>query len=326
MPPSLPLVSVIIPCWNQAQYLAECISCLTAQTYPHWEAIIVNDGSPDNTAEVARELGRSDSRIRYIEQSNRGLSGARNRGIDAALGDYLQFLDADDVILPRKLEVQIDVLLRSAQENLVAFCDFVYGQHDNMSQWLHTRMTAPMFHTKNQLVELLCRWELDLSIPPHAFLFPRSCFNAASHRFDERLANHEDWDCWMRLSHSGCQFVKTDGILAVYRARPGSMSRQRDTMWTGFEQAINQLAELWHNERLLLKLLKKKKRVMRISYDKDRAFRLLETLVEQRWFKRLAPWPIQCRLQSSLENIRHNPDPLRKYWDTSESIARPGDR
>lgn len=104
------LVSVIIPTWNRASRVSLAIDSVVAQTYPSWEAIVVDDGSTDDTATVVAERSAADSRIRYVFQSNRGVSAARNRGLAMAEGDYIAFLDSDDVWEPWKLELQIRCL------------------------------------------------------------------------------------------------------------------------------------------------------------------------------------------------------------------------
>jgi len=93
-----PLISVIIPCYNQAQYLDECLQSVLDQTYQNWECIIVNDGSPDHTEEVAKKWLEKDPRFRYIDKENGGLSSARNAGIAIAEGEWILPLDADDRI------------------------------------------------------------------------------------------------------------------------------------------------------------------------------------------------------------------------------------
>jgi len=93
-----PLISVIIPCYNQAQYLDECLQSVLDQTYQNWECIIVNDGSPDHTEEVANKWLEKDPRFRYIDKENGGLSSARNAGIAIAEGEWILPLDADDRI------------------------------------------------------------------------------------------------------------------------------------------------------------------------------------------------------------------------------------
>jgi len=105
-----PVVSVIIPCYGQAMYLPEAIESVVAQTDPSWEAIIVNDGSPDDTAVVARRLvAVHGPRIRHIEQSNARVSAARNAGIRVAAGRYILPLDADDRLAPTMLERTVAV-------------------------------------------------------------------------------------------------------------------------------------------------------------------------------------------------------------------------
>ena len=91
-------VSIIVPCYNQAQYLDEALQSVLDQTYTDWECIIVNDGSPDNTAEVAQKWLQLDSRFKYIYQGNAGLSAARNVGISSAKGEFILPLDSDDKI------------------------------------------------------------------------------------------------------------------------------------------------------------------------------------------------------------------------------------
>ena len=89
------LVSVVIPCYNQAHFLGEAIESVLAQTYPHLEIVVVDDGSTDNTGEVAARYPG----VRYVRQENQGLAAARNTGLRHSSGDYLVFLDADDRLL-----------------------------------------------------------------------------------------------------------------------------------------------------------------------------------------------------------------------------------
>ena len=108
-----PLVSVVIPCYNQAHFLGEAIESVLKQTYKHFEIVVVDDGSTDNTSEVARRY----SGIRCIEQANQGLSAARNTGIRESKGEYLVFLDADDRLRPIALEAG---LLDATEDEIIA--------------------------------------------------------------------------------------------------------------------------------------------------------------------------------------------------------------
>src|ERR671910_2125032 len=112
-----PLVSVVIPCYNQAHFLGEAIESVLSQTYPHFEVVVVDDGSPDNTQEVASRYPG----VRYIRQENQGLAGARNAGIRRSNGSYLVFLDADDRLLADALEAGLASLKEHPE------CSFVFG-------------------------------------------------------------------------------------------------------------------------------------------------------------------------------------------------------
>ena len=100
------LISVIIPAYNHAKYLSEAIQSVLNQTYQNFEILIVDDGSTDNTRQVVQNY--TDQRIKYIYQENRGLAASRNAGLRVTQGEYVAFLDADDIFLPHKLEVQLD--------------------------------------------------------------------------------------------------------------------------------------------------------------------------------------------------------------------------
>jgi len=120
---SAPKVSVIIPTFNRAPLLPRAIDSIRAQTFTDWEIILVDDGSTDDTAQLAqRYAGQLGDRFQYIHQSNAGSSAARNRGLDAARGQFVAFLDSDDEFLPQKLERQLELFDRCPQLGLV-YCD-----------------------------------------------------------------------------------------------------------------------------------------------------------------------------------------------------------
>lgn len=117
-----PLVTVVIPCYNHARFLPEAVASISRQTYPDTEIIVVDDGSTDDTRIVAKNL----QRVKYIHQDNQGLSAARNTGIRFGHGDYFVFLDADDYLYPRAIEVNLTILLK---DKTLAF---VSGGHDKV--------------------------------------------------------------------------------------------------------------------------------------------------------------------------------------------------
>jgi glycosyltransferase involved in cell wall biosynthesis len=121
------LVSVVIPCYNQARFLGEAIESVLSQSYRAFEVIIVDDGSTDNTSEVASRYVDAYPMVHLIRQENRGLAGARNRGLAEAKGEYVVFLDSDDRLLPHALEVGVKHLKEHAE------CAFVSGHYRNIA-------------------------------------------------------------------------------------------------------------------------------------------------------------------------------------------------
>src|SRR5258707_10651350 len=113
----LDLTSVIIPCHNQARFLGEAVESVLAQTYPHCEVIVVDDGSTDDSPTIAASFDR----VRCLTQRNRGVAAARNSGLEVSNGDYVVFLDADDRLLPNALQDCVDSLNANPE------CAFVYG-------------------------------------------------------------------------------------------------------------------------------------------------------------------------------------------------------
>lgn len=107
-----PLVSVIMPCYNMASYVSDSIKSVIAQTYPHWELLIVDDASTDETVNIIKSYAQADSRIKFaIKKQNSGISDTRNQCIQMAQGQFLAFLDADDIWHPEKLEKQLSFML-----------------------------------------------------------------------------------------------------------------------------------------------------------------------------------------------------------------------
>src|ERR1035441_1356726 len=117
------LVSVVVPTYNRAYILCRAIDSVRAQTYSNWEVVIVDDGSKDDTAATISSKYGDDPRVRYIYQSNTGVTGARNKGIRASGGDYVAFLDSDDIWKPWKLETQVACFKRFPEVGMV-FTEF----------------------------------------------------------------------------------------------------------------------------------------------------------------------------------------------------------
>ena len=219
-----PLVSIIIPTYNQARFVAETVDSALAQTYPNVEVIVVDDGSTDGTQAV---LAAYRENTRYIRQENRGLPGARNTGFLASQGDYLLFLDSDDLIPPEKLALHVSLLeaepdfglVYSAWQQINEDGTQVLGEvRPNQQGWL--------------LKELLLR---SVFFFASAAVVRRECLEKVG-PFDESLRWGEDADMWLRLARAGYAFGYLDQPLLQYRIHADSMtahvSPQQVQGWT----------------------------------------------------------------------------------------------
>lgn len=229
------LVSVIVPCYNQAQYLTDAIESLRKQTWQNWECIIVDDGSTDNTQEVAEALSRLDTRVRWFRQENRGLAGARNSGLRFAKGTHIQFLDADDMLFASKFEKQIKAM-EGSDHPAVAYCRPYFCLGTRITHEVSKDKPFSLLDDTAPLLDLIERWEKDLSIPCHCYLFDARLFHSLE--FDESLPNHEDWECWIRVFERRPRVVFVDEKLALYRRHEESMCRDEERMRSGFVKAV----------------------------------------------------------------------------------------
>jgi glycosyltransferase involved in cell wall biosynthesis len=233
---STPIISVIVPCYNQAHFLPEALASVQAQTFQDWECIIVNDGSPDNTSAVAREWVKMDSRFRYIEKSNGGRSSTRNRGLLEARGEYIQFLDADDLIEPAKFAWQ-ENLLRSSPNIGIVYSDLRYFPETATQQRRFTIfdpdepwLEQAWFDPRPLLEKFLNANILGINCP----LIRRSVINKVG-LFEETLHTMEDWHYWLRCAAlgTGFQFSPGPDTLALVRIHPKSVTQDMTQMRFG---------------------------------------------------------------------------------------------
>jgi glycosyltransferase involved in cell wall biosynthesis len=222
----MPLVSVIIPTYNHARFVTQTVNSALAQTYPHVEVIVVDDGSVDDTRAVLDHYGQQ---ISYLYQENRGPSAARNLGVRAARGDYFLFLDADDAVPPNKLDLQVSLLEARPDFGLV-YSGWQYVDEGG-TQILGEGRPGKQGQV---LKELLCR---TLSFPPAAAVVRRKCLERVG-LFDESLRGTEDTAMWTRIAAAGYAFGYADRPLLQYRVVKGSVSSNNAS------QARNEFARL----------------------------------------------------------------------------------
>jgi glycosyltransferase involved in cell wall biosynthesis len=182
-----PTVSVVIPTYNQASLLPEAIASVCAQQWPNLEIIVVDDGSTDDTQKVLNQLS-SERSLRWFRQNNAGAAAARNRGIHAATGEWIAFLDADDFWLPAKLAIQFEQLEKHGADFSFTNSRLRF-ENGHESELRCPIVERPLFH------QLLTG---NLFGTPTVVL-RKSCFDRVG-LFDEQLRTGEDWDMWLRLA------------------------------------------------------------------------------------------------------------------------------
>jgi glycosyltransferase involved in cell wall biosynthesis len=205
-----PLVSVIIPCYNQARFLGEAIESILKQTYSQFEIVVVDDGSTDDTADVAAAYAGA----RTIRQSNLGLSGARNAGLRASDGDFLVFLDSDDRLLPAALETGVHALIDCAG------CAFAYGHVRLISSSGSLLGVPPCPRIENNHYQQLLRHNHIWS--PGAVMYRREVLDSVG-AFDTSLRACEDLDLNLRIARSR-PIICHNRIVLEYRKHSSSMS------------------------------------------------------------------------------------------------------
>lgn len=216
-----PLITVIVPCYNQSEFLEEALQSVVSQSYQNWECIVVDDGSTDDTESIASNWLARDERFIYIKKENGGLSTARNVGLNLAKGDWIQFLDSDDYIHPDKLESSINVVnSQEMVEIVVSNFGMFISNHKNAS---------PAFCKLDQknltLEEILFGWDARFNIPIHCGFFKRSLF--VEKLFVEKLKAKEDWVMWIKLFQNKKKAIYIDEVYALYRINPKSMTTDR---------------------------------------------------------------------------------------------------
>ena len=205
-----PTVSIIVPCYNQAQYLDECLQSVLDQTYSEWECIIVNDGSTDNTDFFTKQWVEKDKRFIYFEKENGGLSSARNFGIKNATGEYILPLDADDKIASNYIAIAI----KAFQEDFslkVVYCK------------------AEKFGDEHGIWQLqpfsiydLCRFNMIFC----SAVFKKSDWELVGGYDINMIYGLEDWEFWIAILKNGGTVKQLEEVGFYYRIRENSMIKQ----------------------------------------------------------------------------------------------------
>lgn len=217
-------VSIIIPVYNCERFVAEAIKSALEQDYPYKEVILVNDGSTDGTMDVLRSFGDA---IRLIDQKNGGPPQARNKGLHAARGDYIAFLDADDIWLQGKVSAQVELLDARPEVGAAVTNWYEWPANPNGAYVKPDFSLEPM--ARNGLDERNSGWLYNKLLFDCVLLTSsvmlRSRIVKLVGDFDVTMFNGDDYDYWIRVSRVA-QISRLKGIGTLYRILPGSVSRK----------------------------------------------------------------------------------------------------
>lgn len=217
-----PMVSVIIPTYNRAQQLPDALKSIFNQTYHHYEVIIIDDGSTDDTGQVIHQQLKQDGRLHYIKTKHIGRSAARNIGIDCARGKYIAFLDSDDYWMPTKLEMQVRLMETGAVWSHTSYCRVF---DNNMSKIYTGYFTGKVYP------RILFR----CPIATPTVMILRSALN--SYRFNEKVNIGEDTILWNKLARA-YPLLGINEPLTVIRTDKNGTNANLSTKITGVQNVI----------------------------------------------------------------------------------------
>lgn len=268
-----PLVSVVIPCYAQAHFLADAIESALAQTYRPREILVVDDGSPDDVPAVTRAYPD----VRLIRQENRGLSRARNRGLAECHGDYVVFLDSDDRLLPNALRSGVEALSERPG------CAFVWGflRFIDAAGRPLPDVVCPGFTSEARYDQLL---RANIIGPPVVVMFRRTVLQAVN-GFDPGQPFSEDYEMYLRLVRSHEAWCHRQ-IVAEYRIHRANMSNNHAGMLVGNLRALDQQERWVGSDPALRRALREGRRNAWV--DQDGSGRLVELsghLRARRWLR-----------------------------------------
>lgn len=208
-----PIVSVIVPCYNQGIFLEETLLSVLAQNFKNWECILVNDGSTDNTEEICQQYCLQDNRFKYFYKENGGLSSSRNFGILKSFGKFILPLDSDDKIASNYFSLAVAILENEPNVKIVYGRAKYFGKRKG--EWLLEDFSFEKLLATNLIY---C-----------SGFYRRRDYNQTNGYNENMKFGFEDWDFWISILENGGDVYKIDEIMFYYRIRHRSMARSLDT-------------------------------------------------------------------------------------------------
>jgi glycosyltransferase involved in cell wall biosynthesis len=235
-----------MPAYNVSAYIGAAVDSVKAQTVADWELLIVDDGSTDETYEVARRIAAGDPRIRLLRKRNGGISTARNMAMAVSTGEFIAILDSDDVWEPSYLAEQLALFTQHPE------LDVVTGNGWFLGSRLDGQLARPFPDTRPQpTLQTMLADETSIFIMS---VFRRRVYEAIG-GFDETMRSNEDYDYWLRAAYAGFRFRRNDRPLGHYRRRDDSVSATDITMLTGILRVYSKLRPLLSERPAELRIL-----------------------------------------------------------------------
>jgi len=323
-----PLVSILIPAYNSEEWIADAVQSAIRQTWPRKEIIVVDDGSRDWTADVARRFASKE--VVVVSTKNQGAAAARNHALHLSQGDYIQWLDADDLLAQDKIEKQMEALDQCGSKRTLlssGWGRFMYRYH--RAKFVPTALWCDLSTTE----WLLRRMGQDLYMQTATWLVSRELTEAAG-PWDTRLLSDDDQEyfCRVLLASDGVRFVP--GARVYYRARGsgslsyiGSSDRKREAHWCSVQLHVGYLRSLEDSERVRAACVRfLQDRMVDFYPERLDIFRQAEEISRNlggqlevprlswkySWIKAIFGWRLARRAQWSLPNLRWS---LLRLWD-----------
>lgn len=217
----IPKVTIIMSTYNRAHFIVETLYSIQNQTFTNWECLIIDDGSTDNTLEVITPILEIDKRFQFIKRPEsylKGLSGCRNYGLDIAKGHYIQFFDDDDLMHPRKLELQVEPFL-SSNKVIFTVCKFETFTEKDGDERILIKPNFKLYHS--HIGDAILIGEIKLN--SLSAFWKAEIFN--HFRFDETLKYAEEWELFTRIGyHYPTNYGVVDEYLFQYRKHQNSLT------------------------------------------------------------------------------------------------------
>lgn len=217
----MPFFSIIMPAYNAGKYISESIQSIINQTFKGWELIVVNDGSTDDTELIVQEFVKIYSTIKLINQDNKRLGAARNAGINASVGEWITFLDSDDLWDSKKLVIQHSLINKYKNVDVFFSNGYTFFEDKNIKLYYHFNVFRGLVDGKEMYKKLFS----SNLIPILSVAIRKKTVEIIGLQKEDKIVlGSEDWDYWLRAAKSGAVFYGSELRLFTYRVHSNSMS------------------------------------------------------------------------------------------------------